>query len=128
MPTITNNYHRCEMLNLGSAPGGRGPFAIRQEGSPPGSMTMKQDLFLLRHDGVWVLNLAVFSLSEAEQQRFLYATAVDVMKALENLRGDPVVEDKMPEGVSKSDLLAGAESTASRLLSGLKNARPVQLP
>ena len=89
---------------------------------------MKQELFLLRHDGVWVLNLAVFALTEAEQQRFLYATAVDVMKALDSLTGDPVVEDKLPEGVSRNELLAGAETTASRILSGLRNAKPVQLP
>ena len=128
MPTISNNHSRCEMLNLGSGPGGRGPFAIRQEGSAPGSMTMKQDLFLLRNDGVWVLNLTVFSLSEADQQRFLYATAVEVMQALEALTGDPVVEDKLPAGMSRSELLAGAENTASRIISGLRSAKPVQLP
>jgi hypothetical protein len=128
MPTISNNYQRCEMLNLGSGPGGRGPFAIRQEGSAPGSMSMKQERFLLRDDGVWVLNLTVFALSEAQQQRFLYPTAAHVMRALENLESDPVVDDRLPEGVSQSELLAGAENTASRLLSGLKNAKPVQLP
>ncbi len=115
------------MLNLGSAPGGRGPFAIRQTGSAPGSMTLKQDPFLLRNDGVWVFNLAVFALPEPEQQRFLYQSAADVMKALESLQGDPVVEDKLPEGVSSAEVLAGAENMASRILSNLKNAKPVQL-
>jgi hypothetical protein len=128
MPALSNTYTRCEMLNLGSAPNGRGPFAIRQEGNAPGSMTLKQDLFLLRNDGVWVLNLTVFSLSEKEQERFLYQTSADVMSAIEKLPRDPVVEDRLPEGVSREEMLSGATSTASRLLSGLRNARPVQLP
>jgi hypothetical protein len=116
------------MLNLGSAPGGRGPFAVRQEGSAPGSMTLKQDPYLLRKDGVWVLNLTVFALSEEEQKQFLYATSAEVMKALEDLSVDPIVEDKLPEGVSRAELLAAAENFASRILSGLRNAKPVQIP
>ncbi len=128
MPAITNDYTRCEMLNLASASNGRGPFAIRQTGSAPGSMTLKQDPFLLRDDGVWVFNLTVLALPEQEQQRFLYQSAADVMAALDRLKGDPVVEDKLPEGVTRAELLAGAENTASRILSGLKNAKPVQLP
>jgi hypothetical protein len=124
MPAVSNDYTRCEMLNLGSAPGGRGPFAIRQEGSAPGSMTLVQERFLLRHDGVWVLNLTVLSLPEKEQEKFLYATSTDVMKALENLTGDPVVDDKLPEGKSKAQVMAEIETTASRLMSGLRNAKP----
>src|SRR6187455_2228678 len=101
MPAISNDHRRCEMLNLGSGPGGRGPFAIRQEGSAPGSMTLKQDIFFLRKDGVWVLNLTVFALPETEQQQFMYDTTVNVMKALESLSGDPVVDDKLPAGTSR---------------------------
>ena len=128
MATISNDHTRCQMLNLASAPGGRGPFVIRQEGAPPDSTSLQQDPFLLRDDGVWVLNLIVFSLKEEEQKRFYYPTSVDVLKALENLHGDVKVETKMPEGVSKAELLAAAETTASRLLRGLKNAKPVPLP
>ncbi len=124
MPAISNDYNRCEMLNLGSAPGGRGPFAIRQEGSAPGSMTLQQERFLLRHDGVWVLNLTALSLPEKELEKFLYASSTDVIKAFEKLTGDPVVEDKLPEGKSKAEILAQVETTASRLLSALRNARP----
>jgi hypothetical protein len=91
-------------------------------------MTFKQDPYLLRDDGVWVLNLAVFALTEKEQQRFLYPTSTEVMKALETLPGEPVVEDKLPEGVSAAEIMAGAESTASRILSGLRNAKRVELP
>jgi len=123
MPTIANDYNRCEMLNLGSAPGGRGPFAIRQEGSAPGSMTLQQERFLLRHDGVWVLNITALSLPEKEQDKFLYATSTEVMAVLEKLTGDPVVEDKLPEGKSKAEVLALLEASASRLVSGLRNAR-----
>lgn len=124
MPTIANDYTRCEMLNLGSAPGGRGPFAIRQEGSAPGSMTLQQERFLLRHDGVWVLNLTVLSMPEKDQEKFLYATSTDVMQALEKLTGDPVVDDQLPEGKSKAQVMAEIETTASRLMSGLRNAKP----
>jgi hypothetical protein len=128
MPAISNDHRRCAMLNLGSAPGGRGPFAIRQEGSPPGSMTLQQDPYLLRKDGVWVLNLTVFSLPEKEQEQFLYPTSADVMKILDGLSGDPVVEDKLPQGASRAELLAAAETFASKLLSGLRNAKPVSFP
>jgi len=123
MPVIANDYRRCEMLNLGSAPGGRGPFAIRQLGFPPGSMTLKEESFLLRKDGVWVLNLCVFALPEPQQQQFLYPTSAEVMQALDGLQRDAVVEDKLPEGVSKEELLAAAENVASKLLSGLRNAK-----
>ena len=128
MPAISNDYTRCQMLNLASAPGGRGPFVIRQEGSPPDSTSLQQDSFLLRNDGVWVLNLTVFFLREEEQQRFIYPTSVEVLKALENLHGDAVVEAKLPEDASKAELLAAAGKTASRLLRELKNARPATMP
>ena len=82
MPVISNDYRRCEMLNLGSAPGGRGPFVIRQLGFPPGSMNLKEDAFWLRNDGVWILNLCVFVLSEEKQKQFIYPTSAEVMKAL----------------------------------------------
>ena len=49
---------------------------------------MQQDPFLLRDDGVWVINLTVFSLKEEEQKRFMYPTPVEVLKALENLPGE----------------------------------------
>ena len=127
MPIISNDHSRCEMLNLGSAPNGRGPFAIRQVGSPPGSMTLQEDPYLLRNDGTWVINLAVFSLPEEEQQRFFYSTAADVIKALDNLPGSPVVEGGLPDGVSREEALAGLETTASRLLRGLKNAKPTRV-
>lgn len=128
MPAISNDYRRCEMLNLGSAANGRGPYAIRQTGNAPGSMTLQQDPYLLRKDGVWIINLAVFSLTEAEQQQFLYPSTAEVMKALENLPADPVVNDRLPGGVSRAELVAGAESTASRLVSGLRNAKAAPLP
>ena len=123
MPVITNDYNRCEMLNLGSAPGGRGPFAIRQLGFPPGSMTLKEESFLLREDGVWVLNLTVFTLPNSEQKQFLYQTSTDVMKALENLPPNVTVHDKLPEGMSRAEVLAAAENVASKLLGGLRNAQ-----
>lgn len=128
MPAISNDYTRCEMLNLASAPGGRGPFVIRQLGSAPGSMTLREESFLLRDDGVWVINLAVFALKDDEQLRFTYPSSAEVIKALEQLQGSPAVEGQLPEGVSREELLAAAERTASRLLNGLRNAQAVPMP
>ena len=128
MATITNDYTRCELLNLGSAPNGRGPFIIRQTGSPPDSMTLQQDPYLLRKDGVWVINLAVFSLSEEDQSKFLYSNSVEAITALNNLLGKPLVESHLPVGVTREQALAGAETTASRLLMGIKGAKSFQVP
>jgi hypothetical protein len=128
MSAISNDSTRCEVLNLGSAPKGRGPFAIRQEGTPPGDTTLKQYCFLLRNDGVWVLNLTVFSLTEQEQQRFLYPTSASARKTLASLQGNPVVEAKTPGGLSGEELITRARDTARRLRSGLSNDPQLQFP
>lgn len=128
MPSLSNDPSRCTLLNLASGPGGRGPFVIRQEGYPSNSMTLKEERFLLRDDGVWVLNLAVFALSEEDQQRFMYPTTSDAMNVLAGLQGTPVVEASLPEGASRGEMLDGAKTTLGRLLQGLKDAKPVEMP
>jgi hypothetical protein len=128
MPTLANDFQRCELLNLGYGPGGRGPFVIRQDGSAPGSMTLRQDRFLLRKDGTWVNNLAVFALPEKEKEQFLYATSAEVAKHLDELSGDPVVEDALPEGKSLAELKAAAETTLTGIWGRIRNAKASRAP
>lgn len=112
MPTLTNSYDNCQLLNVGDGPQGRGPFIIRQQGSAPGSMTLDQNRYFLRKDGTWVLSLAVYILSEAEQEiNFLYSTSADAMKQLSSLTGDPVVDDTLPPDKSAEELIRAAEKT-----------------
>jgi hypothetical protein len=128
MPTLTNNFARCEMLNLGYGPGGRGPFVVRQDGSAPGSMTLKQDRFLLRKDGTWVLSLAVYALPESEKEQFLYSTTADVIKMLDGLGGTPVVDDSLPAGRSLEELGAAAEATLSGIWGRIRSAKAESTP
>jgi hypothetical protein len=123
MATITNNYQQCELLNLAYNPGGRGPFIVRQEGSPPGSMTFQQDRFLLRKDGAWVFNLAVFALSEKDQEQFLFATTAEALSLLDKLSGDPVVEIDLPAGKSREQLKAAAQTTITGLWARIRDAK-----
>jgi hypothetical protein len=123
MATITNNFRNCELLNLGYGPKGRGPFVVRQEGSAPGSMTLRQDRFLLRKDGTWVLNLAVFALPEKEKEQFLYATSTEVLNVLDGLTGTPLVEADLPPGKSFEELRVAAESTLTGIWGRIRNAK-----
>lgn len=124
MPALTNSYHNCELLNLGHGPNGRGPFVIRQEGTPPGSMTFQPDVFLLRKDGAWVLNLAVFALPEKDKEQFLFTTSAEAMVLLDSLTGDPVVEAGLPPGKSLEELKAAAQATITGLWCRMRDAKP----
>lgn len=128
MATLSNDYSRCELYNAASAPNGRGPFFIRQLGRSPGSTSLENDPFLLRKDGVWVLNLRVYTLSETEQQQFMYNTMAEVMQVLDSLEGPPVIEEQLPEGVTRQEILSKAEAALSRMVSAINNAKPCSLP
>ncbi|MFN0127253.1 MAG: hypothetical protein ACKV19_11275 [Verrucomicrobiales bacterium] len=124
MPAIANYPDRCELLNLGYGPQGRGPFIIRQVGNVPGSMDLAQNPYFLRKDGVWVLNLAIIALPEADQEVVLYPTMVEAMARLGALAGgDPVIEATLPAGRSLQELQSAAEDTANRLIAHLRRAR-----
>jgi hypothetical protein len=128
MSAIANYPDRCELLNLGYGPQGRGPFILRQEGSVPGSLDLRQNVYLLRKDGVWVLNFSVFALPEADQEAFFYPTTADAMKMLTSLSGgDPVIEMALPEGKTIAELQASTEQTASRLMARVRQAQRVSL-
>ena len=124
MAALTNSYHNCELLNLGHGPNGRGPFIIRQEGTPPGSMIFQPDRFLLRKDGAWVLNLAVFALPEKDKQQFLFTTSAEAMVLLDSLSGEPVVEAALPPGKSVEELKTAAQSTITGLWGRMREAKP----
>ena len=123
MATISNSYQHCELLNLRFGPGGRGPFIVRQEGTPPGTTTFQTERFLLRKDGTWVVNLAVFPLSEKDKEQFLFESSAEAMQLLEELRGQPMVEASLPTGVSVEQLKAAAQSTISGIWARMQNAR-----
>lgn len=123
MATLTNNYQNCELLNLKYGSGGRGPFIVRQEGTPPNSVTFQSERFLLRKDGVWVINLAVFPLSEKDKEQFLFESSAEAMQLLAELRGDPIVEAALPAGTSVEQLKAAAQSTISGIWARMQNAK-----
>ena len=122
MATLTNHYVSCKLLNLGYGPKGRGPFVVRQEGTPPGSTTFEVDPFLLRKDGTWVINLAVFALSDKEKEEFFFPTSAEAIALLEGLVGDPVVESALPSGKSRAELKNAAQSTITGLWAKIREA------
>jgi len=124
MSKITNSFHQCELLNIGLGPNGRGPFLVRQEGYLPGSTTFTTERYLLRHDGTWVLNLAVFALPDAEKEKFFFQTSAEAMHVLDGLSGEPVLETALPPNVSRAELMAAAESTISGLWGRIRAAKP----
>lgn len=123
MGKISNHYEKCQLLNLGYGPKGRGPFVIRQDAYLPASESLKEDRFLLRKDGTWVLNLAVFALPEKEKEQFLYENTAEAVKMLQELPGVPVVEDGLPEGKSRAELARAAESTISGIWGRISAAK-----
>lgn len=125
MPTLSNSYHQVQLLNLGYGPGGRGPFIVRQVASAPGSMTMEQERFLLRKDGTWVINIAVYALSEKDKEQFLYDTSGEAVTLLSGLVGDPVVDTSLPEGASVEQLKAAAQTTLTGIWGKISRGRPL---
>ncbi|MEI6541863.1 MAG: hypothetical protein WCO86_20405, partial [Planctomycetota bacterium] len=125
MPTLTNFADQCELVNLGIAPAGKGPYAFRQSGNAPGDMTLQQENYFLRKDGVWVLNLVVFTLPEKEiGEHYLFRDIPELFSVIETLSAKPlVVEDKLPANNSRSEMLATLQSTASNLISRIRDAK-----
>jgi hypothetical protein len=129
MATLTNFADHCDLLNLGFGPGGKGPYVLRQSGSPPGSMTLQQDSYLLRKDGTWVLNLTVFSLPEKDvNENFLFRDFPELFSVIGDLGSKPlVIEDKLPTDKSRAEILAALQTTASNLLSRIRDAKGAKL-
>lgn len=123
MATLTNHYSNCQLLNLGYGPQGRGPFVVRQEGTPPGSTTLKVDPYLLRKDGTWVINLAVFALPDKEKEQFFFQTSAEAVALLDGLGGAPVVEEALPQGKSRAELKSAAQATITGLWAKIREAK-----
>ena len=123
MRILTNAYQDCELLNLGFNKNGRGPYVIRQDGIPPDSLEAQEDRFLLRKDGTWVLNITVYTLSEKEQEQFIFQDAAELYATVEKLYGKPVVEAALPPGKSRAELLAAINTTISKVWSRMREAR-----
>jgi|SRR6516165_2188767 len=127
MRTLTNDYQDCELLNLGTNANGHGPYVVRQDGVPPGSSSTQEDRFLLRKDGTWILDVTAFTLPEKEQEQFVFQNAAELYATVQELGGDPVVEDKLPSGKSRAELNAAIETTLSRVVSRINEARAKKL-
>jgi diacylglycerol kinase (ATP) len=123
MRVLTNMYQDCELLNLGFNKNGRGPYVLRQDGIPPDSLEELEDRFLLRKDGTWVLNITVYTLSEKEQEQFIFQDAAELYATVEKLYGKPVVEAELPPGKSRAELLAAINTTISKVWSRMREAR-----
>ena len=88
MRILTNDYKDCELLNLGTNKSGHGPYVIRQDGVPPGSLSSQEDRFLLRKDGTWVLNITAFTLPERSKSSSLFFKMLpNCMQRFKNLAG-----------------------------------------
>ena len=126
MRTLTNNYNDCDVLNLGYNEEARGPYVVRQDGVPPDSLNRREDRFLLRKDLAWVIKLTVSTLPEKEQEQFLFQDAAELHAAVEKLAGKPVVEDALPPGRSREELLAISETMVSKVWTRMCEARPIR--
>jgi hypothetical protein len=122
MAVLTNDPARCEIMNLGWAPGGHGPYLVRQVGYPPGSRDMRPQPFILQRDGRWLLNLSFAALDETEQEKQLFHDLGALSTFLDALSSHAVVADAtLPQGASHDDLLHRFETCTHRILQGMKN-------
>ena len=62
------------------------------------------------------------TLPEKEQEQFLFKDAAELSAAMEKLAGKPVVENALPPGKSRAELLAAVETTGSRLWTRIRDA------
>lgn len=121
MPSLTNDPTRCEVMNLGWAEGGHGPYLIRQEGYAPGGTNFRPQRFLLQKDGRWLLNLAFVMLPEKEQEAQLFRSLKEVAVFLDDLSARPVkAEAGLPAGATMEEIEARFESCAHRILRGMR--------
>ena len=50
------------------------------------------------------------------------------MQVLDGLDGPPVIEDQLPEGITRQEVLSKAETAISRLMNAIKQAKPCSMP
>jgi len=127
MKTMTNDYHAFNLVNLGILEGGRGPYIVRQDGVPPESEAMEENRFLLRRDGVWHINYAVFCMPEEDQEEFMFEDVSEVYDLVESLPGSPEVVEDLPEGKSLEEIMQAMKETQDRFWQQIQQARGIKV-
>ena len=122
MSALSNDPTRCEVINLGWASSGHGPFLIRQEGHAPGGEGFQSQHYILQKDGRWLLNLKYGMLSEQEQENALFHHLPEVMSLLDRICSLPVQADaRLPANCNPSEILASFERCTHRILKGMRS-------
>ena len=91
MRALTNSYHDCQLVDVGAHAGRRGPFIILQSGFDPEDLYMCESVFYLRRDGLWIDEIAQMGRPDDERMLILYEDAEEAARALQLLRGLPLV-------------------------------------
>jgi len=124
MPALCNDPDRCEVINLGWATAGRGPYLVRQHGYTTNSHDFQPQPFILQKDGRWLLNLAFVMLSESQQEQQLFHSLTDVLHCFERIANQPVqAEDNLPTDANPAEILRNFESCTLRILQGLRTGK-----
>lgn len=101
--SITNDYQDVRLVSLKgwkranevSPRDNGGPYVVMQEGYDPEDFKMDYDEFLLGKSGEWI-SVAVFYRLPADLrlQEFVFGTAAEVIRLMENLTGSAEVYGK----------------------------------
>lgn len=90
MQSLTNFYGDCALINLEpSTPGG--PYVVVQKALDPEAMSLREELFFLRRDGVWVEEIARTTLPEEDRFAVVFERLDEVMAVLGKLSGPPEI-------------------------------------
>jgi len=128
MRALKNSIQEVEIVNLGYAENGKGPYFVRQDGYPPQTTDYKDERFILLSDGTWMLNLKFMALPEPEQEKHLLSSIREIYDRLQVVAGTPVVADAtLPEGQTQEQLMREIEATAGRIRSRMKGAKGQRL-
>ncbi len=126
---LTNSYHDVRLFNLRWAPGGKGPYIIRQLGYAPGDPAMDVKPFILQPDGTWLLSYHLACLPEHEQEKRLFHTMAEVVDVLDRIGSRKVrAIDTLPDGVSPEEALQCYKNTTARLIQHMHHANPEPPP
>jgi len=90
MQSLTNYYGDCTLINLEpSTPGG--PYVIVQKALDPQASELREELFFLRRDGVWVEEIARTTLPDEDRFAVVFERLDEVIETLEGLNGTPEI-------------------------------------
>lgn len=110
MNRLTNNYVEVRVWDLEPHDAERGPFLVTQAGSAPDDDLLRESLFVLRPDGLWVDITCYLSTGQAEaMDEAVFDSTQQIMELLEQLGPEAKVAD-LP--VSEDGLRAWLDGTA----------------